>query len=465
MINTIYNLFDVSKEIREKDNFSLYEREYTALLNKEKLRSFSNEDYNTLNKKLTDLGYQWNLEVDELGWSISDTIYNKVDFLDFKDDEEITVTVKIFKKGNQVVVFNEDKFFEYINSESLHSMLSYFKGKINGVVFLNSNNLVKKSNGYLGFNKEINENERVDFEISPQCNFTNYSDFKFVPEDFHLLENPINDPILQLLNKLHFVLLIVYIFDNTEINDNVFKTKLNGYKSFKYELNFDKLEVRSLNVYYKIYEWIYSETSKVEDKLGIARNILSMYLEKENLDVNMDVFSSILSANNTYIKGNISKYVEVRNKVHEQLEQLSDRVNKALDSFYSNFEKSIFVFISFYLSIFVIRTYAKIDVTVIFSKQLTYMAVALLGLSLIFMLFSNMILNLEKKRIISKYEDVKERAKDILVEQDIEKLLKGDKEFESEKIFLNKRRWLYIILWIITVAIFLTVLIYTSDYI
>lgn len=459
------SFFDFNEILASKDNFTNYKCSFTANLNIEKLNSLDENQYTILTNHLSEYGYDWTMQIKELNYTISQASFEKADLEGLETGELINVDFSVFKKGNRVVVFDEEKFFEFVNSESLHSILLYFKDKTDGVVFYNSKNSAEKSNGYLGFNKEIKQKKRTHFQISPQCNFNNYSDFKFVPEDFHLLENPANDTLLQLLKKLHLVFLIVYIFDNTEIDGNTFKTKLSGYKTYKHELNFAKMEVSSLDVYCKIYDWIYSEANKVEDKIGIARNILSIYIEQGSLYIDMDVFSSILSANNTYIKGNISKYVEVRNKVHGQLEQLSDRVNKTLDAFYSNFQKSIFVFISFYLSIFVIRTYAKIDVTVIFSKQLTYMAIALLGLSFVFMLFSNWILNLEKKRIESKYEDVKERAKDILVQQDIDKLLKEDKEFKSEKKFLNRRRWLYIVLWLITIATFLTVLIYTSDYI
>lgn len=189
-----------------------------------------------------------------------------------------------------------------------------------------------------------------------------------------------------------------------------------------------------------------------------------MYLTEKNYNIKMDAYTSILSANQTYIKENINKYMEVRGKIHQQLEQLSDKVNKSLEQFFSNFQKTIFLFISFYLSIFVFRTYSKIDVANVFNEQLTYMGMALLGLSLLFMLFSLWILHLEKKRIKSKYDDVKERAEDILVEQDIEKLLKEDKEYKSEIRFLNTRTCIYVSLWIITLVTFGIVLAYTSTF-
>ena len=92
------------------------------------------------------------------------------------------------------------------------------------------------------------------------------------------------------------------------------------------------------------------------------------------------------------------------------------------------------------------------------------MAIGLLLLSFIFMVFSNWILNLEENRIKDKYEDIKKRALDVLVKDDVEKLLDEDREFNSEIYFLNKRRRIYLILWGVTLLIFIIVLSLTSSF-
>ena len=93
------------------------------------------------------------------------------------------------------------------------------------------------------------------------------------------------------------------------------------------------------------------------------------------------------------------------------------------------------------------------------------MALGLLILSSLFLVFSIWILSLEKKRISSKYENVKSRAKDLLLEEDINKILDNDKEYNEEIAFLDNRRSLYIYLWISTLIVFLIILFSTSDYI
>ncbi len=169
--------------------------------------------------------------------------------------------------------------------------------------------------------------------------------------------------------------------------------------------------------------------------------------------------------NGIYIKGNISKYIETRNKLNEQIEQISTKVNSSLETFYNNFQKSIFVFISFYLTIFVLKVYSKADPTSVINKEATVMALGLLFLSFLFLIFSIWILSLERKRINEKYKSIKDRSLDLLVQDDIDKILRNDEEFNKELKFLNKRKNLYIGIWISTLIVFLTVLFTTSDYI
>ncbi|RIV68955.1 hypothetical protein [Flagellimonas aequoris] len=465
MIDAVYKLFDIKKDIHLIDNFISYEREFLSEVNLNENSKFDLAKYNEFNGEITKFGYDWTFEIEELNYSISQNSYSEIDFLDFIDGEEITVVLKIFKNSSQIVIFNEDKFNEFLSSENLINILKHFNTRQEGIVFYKSDNKFTCANHFLGFNETLKNTSRINFDLSAQCNFTNYSEFKYSPEDFNLFGNPLDDKILLLMDKLRFVFLIVYIFDSTEISDNSMKIKISGFKTFRYSLNFSSLDISSLKIYQRIYDWIYSEKNKIEDKLGIARNILSMYLVDKDLNIENDVLASILSANNTYIKGNIGKYVDIRNKVHNQLEYVSERVNKSLEGFFNNFQKSIFVFISFYLSVFVFKTYRQPDLSSVFNKETTLMALGLLVISFIFMIFSNWVLNLEENRIGKKYEDIKKRALDLLVKDDVDKLLDNDREFKAELIFLNKRRWLYIFLWGLTLLVFIIVLCFTSDFI
>ena len=64
----------------------------------------------------------------------------------------------------------------------------------------------------------------------------------------------------------------------------------------------------------------------------------------------------------------------------------------------------------------------------------------------------------------SRYQKVKDRYKDILIKEDIEKILNNDEEYLSEISYLNKRVYWYTFLWGITLILFLIMLFLASDY-
>ena len=87
--------------------------------------------------------------------------------------------------------------------------------------------------------------------------------------------------------------------------------KVKGSKIFNYELEFKNIDISSLTEYEKIYNWVYSDNNnKVEDKIGIVRNIITFYLELGTPTIDSIVYKSILNANELYIKGNVTKYLE-----------------------------------------------------------------------------------------------------------------------------------------------------------
>ena len=463
IIKRLLSFFEPFDKPGISDSLTYFEYRFKSKVNVSRLKEFTKGVYVDFNKELIDFGYDWTLEIEELEYSLTQKEFKEIDYDNAEELDELNVIFKVFKNGNKVVVFSQIEFETNLKNQSLYELLSYFKTKNDGVQFITVNSFTGATS-FLGYNTEPKEITNDSITLSSQCHFNNFSEFRFSPESFYIENNNSSDELLKTIKKLHFVYCLIYLFDNSEISENSLNLRIRGFKAFKYDLDFTLLDISSLDIFHKIITWGYSEKNKIEDKIGIARNILSMYLNEKDLVVDENTFHSILSANETYIKGNIGKYIEIRGKIHTQLEQISERVNKSIEAFFSNFQKSIFVFISFYLSVFIFKTYLKPDLSNVFSKEVTYMAIGLLLLSFIFMVFSNWILNLEENRIKDKYEDIKKRALDVLVKDDVEKLLDEDREFNSEIDFLNKRRKIYLILWGVTLLIFLIVLSLTSSF-
>lgn len=458
-ITKIIEIFDDREVIFRTDNFSNYECLLEVNI-KEGFKKFTQIKYDSFNTFLKKYGYNWTLTIEEASYSISQ---DKFQVLEIDEDLEATqVHLSIFKKGKYVVIFDEEKFFEFLKSQTFQQLLASFSQYKDGIIFINTSTLNKGATSIFALNSElITDNDEIP--ISSICHFGNFSDYKFSPNQFELNISKDGDYLLEAIKKIHLIFNLIYLFDFSEINGNNLTLKITGHKSFKYILDIKKVEVNSITEYSKIFKWVYSEPNKIEDKLGLARNILTVYLKDDSISIEDNVFFSILSANNTYIKKNISRYIDVRTRVHSQVELVTEKVNKSVESFLSNFQKSIFVFISFYLTIFVLKIYTKPDVSGLLNKETTYMGIALLGLSFIFLLFSNWLVYLDFRRINSKYSDIKNRALDLLVQDDVKKILGDDVEYNSEKKFLWTRVFIYNLIWIITLVVFFIVLVYTSN--
>src|SRR5690606_5604705 len=273
-------------------------------------------------------------------------------------EENLTGTqiqISIFKKGKRIVIFDEEVFSQFLKSQNLQQILDSFKNYEEGLIFISKTTLNKKATSFIAINEELLSSDESDTVISSLCNFSNFSQYKFSPNNFEFENAKNGDYLIEIIRRIHFVFNLIYLFDYSEINGDSITLKITGHKTFIYELDFQNIDVTSNDEYSKIFKWVYSEKTKVEDKLGLSRNVLTIYLRENTIGIDEKIFFSILSANNTYIKENISRYIDVRTKVHTQVEQITEKVSKSVENFVGNFQKSIFVFISFYLTIFVLK--------------------------------------------------------------------------------------------------------------
>ncbi len=462
MINNILQLFDTIEIVNHIDNFKQYE--YIARVStNEKTTTFNRGFYDDVNNYVISLGYAWTLEIEEIEYAISQNTFVHLEFNEYVDTNDLRFSLKIFKTARDIIIFNENIFFENLKSLSLKNILLIFRELQKPILIKNSFSKNSHQSNMVGYNSDVSPLESK--EISLQCLFYNYSEFKFSPENFNFEEIIDPDYFSILINKLHFIYLLIYLFDVSEIRENIIYLKLKGHKTYEYEIDFSTINTDSINEYKKIYDWVYVEKNKVEDKLGIARNIIGFYIKKDDLQIDNRALPSILSANQLYIKGNLTKYLDSRTKIYEQVEQVVNKMNSSLDTFLGNFQKSVFVFISFYLSVFIAKIFSKSDFSTAIGKEATLLGIGLLCLSLIFMLFSLNILNSDLKRIKEKYTLVKSRFYDILNVEDVNKILNNDNEFNRDIIFYERRRCRYLFLWSSTIILLLCILFSTSDYI
>jgi hypothetical protein len=296
------------------------------------------------------------------------------------------------------------------------------------------------------------------------CHFSESDKLKILPNDFYLTQV---DESLSVINKIFkkysTILSIIYLFDITSLNENEFSFKLNGYKSIKGTLQLDQIDFNQIEEYLEIYKWVYNG-GNLNDKIGLARNIISLhFLKKGELELQGNSFQAIQSSYKVYEKQNIKQYIEIRNKISDQLIDFNNRANKIIETFASGFQKSSLALISFYISAIAIRVLGKGEFTSIFTLDATVLSLSFLLGSLIYYWVSRWEINEQRKRFVSSYKNLKIRYTDLLDEEDINRILNNDHEFNEDVKFIDDKKKNYSRMWIAFIAIlgFTTILLFT----
>ncbi len=387
------------------------------------------------------------------------------------EDESVLFTLEIKKTTKASInIYDYKSFNDFWKTTPIIDLLTLFKNNqlSNGqivFVLLESEICSFYSQNIIFSSKPITNNSALNNTISENCHFGNIKEFPFNPYFFYLIKRPLkDDSISEILDKMSLMFCIISIFDITIIKASILYYKLNGYKSFEDYIAIDNLNKNLNEIYFKIFDWIYSENSKISDKIGLTRNIISLSFKEGDISITESVYLSIQSAYKTYLKDNISKYIEIRNKIFDELGWISQKAGEIIGNYLSNYQKSIFTFLSFFISVFLLRFLSNNKTEYVFSKDVTIFSLAFLLLSIFYLIFSLWNIHLEKKRLIRKYNNLINRYTDLLDINDIKRILKNNEEFNYELYFIDRRKLIYTILWIITIIILISAVLSISNY-
>ncbi len=389
----------------------------------------------------------------------------------FHTNEDVVVSFEIKKNSeDRIYIYDFESFIIFWEGRSTLDILSLIKDNLNASGNLNfiltESNLEPFYSQNIRFSGSSEDGgEKKNLSISDNCHFGNLEEYPFNAYFFHLLKRPeSNNPIVDSFNQISLLFCIISIFDITSIKDDFLYYKLNGYKSFEDNVKISDLDVSLRPVYFKIFDWIYSEESKVSDKIGLARNIISLSLKEESLSISDSVYLSIQSGYKAYLQENISKYIEIRNKIVDELSWISQKAGDIAANYLSNYQKSIFTFLSFFISVFLLRFLKGGEIEEVFNKEVTIFSLTFLTLSIIFLLFSRWNFGVEEERLGRKYDNLKNRYTDLLDANDIDRILKDDSEFNYELEYIKKRKRNYTILWYVTIIVLFSTVLCVSSY-
>lgn len=390
------------------------------------------------------------------------------------EDEILQFKIEINKaESNIVPIYDFNTFAKFWETSSILSILNFLAKKNSQYNFIFFKFLDGTEDffysGGLSFgvnNLSLNQNPFNRQKIHEYCHFGNTEAYPCEPNDFFLLKRPnTENPIVLKLDILAQLFCIIGIYDITSITNNQLFYKLNGYKCHSGTLTISDIDNSSLNCYLEIFNWIYSTEGNISDKIGLARNILSIYLKPDSIYIPQAVCDSIRSGYKTYLQENLNKYIDIRGKITEELTWISQKSGELAETYLGNYQKMIFAFLTFFLTVFILQIVQTDRAGSLFSGEVSMICYAFLIIAIVVMIFSLIDLNRGKQRLSHKYNNLKRRYEDLLIQQDIENILHHDEEFNYEMNFIKKRREQYTWMWVISVVIlFITVFLLSIDW-
>lgn len=388
---------------------------------------------------------------------------------EIKSNETINVSFNIIKKNvdNNISIYSVDDFIIFLRSKSIKEFL-YILNKCmesnSRITFeaqceevnLQTASISFVNKGLAIIQSSINCRSLRKEQVKNLCHCELLIKYRFIPEDFHVIENDKRRSELTLLfNLLELIYSLIYLFDVIEVKDDseIFY-KLSGYKAVSNLIKYGQINSNSNDTYFNIYKWTYTG-GNIHDKIGLSRNIISLHLQTDNLFLPISTFDSIHSGYKIYQKENIKQYIEIRNKISDQLLDFKNRADTIIENFASDFKKSLFAFVSFYASVIVIRVVSKGDFIGAFTIETTLLSFCFLLITFFVMLASRWELKKQANRYIQSYNNLKKRYTDLLNQEDIKKILNNDIDFSLNLDFINEKKKIYTLVWSISLVIIL----------
>ena len=228
------------------------------------------------------------------------------------------------------------------------------------------------------------------------------------------------------------------------------KYRLKGYKLLSETVSLDQLIAHNSKELSSIYEWTFLE-GNYTDKIGLARNVLSIHLENETLlSIESGAANSVQSGYDLYLKDNVKQYIEIKNKISEFIQNQSDKALEMTKNMFSMFKTGLWTFTTFFITVFLLRVVNKGTIEGAFSFEVFVVSMLLIAISFIYLLISIFEINSDRDRLLGKYADIRNRYKELLNKNDLDKIFDVDNVSKKEKRYINKKRNCYILVWLLT---------------
>lgn len=370
---------------------------------------------------------------------------------DIEEDEKFTIKVKIYKRvtNNRKSIYSIADIVNYWSKGTPYDTLKKLQDLGASCTEFESDDILESTHTSLfSFFPKNNYDSRVAKQVNhsqvlllreKHINFTHGHELLIIPEDLKLTNNH-NEDLSAFFRPALALLSLIHIADHTRIDNNLgIEIKLSGYKSISQNITaFSDINKEGAEDIFDIYSWVYSE-SKISDKIGLARNLISIHIKNGDItSIQPGCLSSLHSNYQIYLKDNLKQYIETKNKITDAIQKSSDKASDMVKQVGTYFRASVFSIYSFFLTIFLLRAINKETLELHISSSLYMIFIFFLVISVSIFFYAQSEFKQEKNRFIKNYDSLKSRYKDLIAESDLKIILQNDNEHISDLAFINE---------------------------
>ena len=383
-----------------------------------------------------------------------------------KDEDSVfCVTIVVQKEinsHNELSVYNSDTFFLHVKSLTFAGIIYSFGEALadrESILFRLQEPCEFFGTYTFYFCGEVDKpkmycvnREEIISNRNEVASFLNAAENKFVPEDFILIKRASNKEINDLFDRLSLIYCLLFLSNISSLKDDLVYCKLNGYRTIEKEYEYTSIHLLAYEDYLSIYKWTYNE-GNLNDKIGLSRNVISLQAkENDFLKLENGTFFSVKSNYEIYLKKNLEKYIDIKNKLSEMLMDISKKYSQAISEFSSSLKKNFIVLLTFFVTV-IIRGLLSGQNNKVFTQEIKLVSYVVLGISVAYLGISIFEICRDINRIKVNYNRLKLRYADILEKNDIERIFNYDKDNDDEIDYVTNNTIAYSVIWILVIII------------
>ncbi|MCR5220683.1 MAG: hypothetical protein K6E31_06800 [bacterium] len=276
------------------------------------------------------------------------------------------------------------------------------------------------------------------------AHFSNFSQYELLPSDFCVTKGQCHERLAPLFERIKTLLSMAYIANTSRLEGNEILLQFNVFSSKQHRIPVNTLPPNS--AWYSLFSWIYQLDSHASDKLAIARNVIGLYCNHADVSaIDESLISSIHTNFQIYLKSNVERYLEAKNKVGEYICSVSIKIQEQVNTLTLSLAHNIIAVGVFILSTMLPKMLFENRLVINESMRWVILVILFCSLGYTMLACSNFNASLLFTKDI--FDELKDNYKPIFSIEEIDELFeKGHIDSKIQKA-KTKRNWI-LFFWI-----------------